>query len=266
MNKILVIMLVIIVAAGSVVGALFYMSNNGDNDDQPKAVLEILSLSVDRHNQFTGGEINISVEVQNIGEAHGNLPVNITIDGENYSMVDYNYMGPGEKKTYTKNFTKYEERNYTLQSGNYSEICKFWEKYKTGMFLEYDSNNFSGQTGPVYSASVTGVYSDSIVMTFESGPLYKSRTFSFDDIFIYLGDDAVWQNLPYVGSTYVDVPFGHLYCDQRSISGPDIRFDFFVINGFVIKFSFIDNEQNQHVMVLMDSNIQYLTLMGDDLW
>ena len=49
------------------VGALFYMSNNGDNDDQPKAVLEILSLSVDRHNHYW--RINISVEVQ-ISEKH----------------------------------------------------------------------------------------------------------------------------------------------------------------------------------------------------
>jgi len=274
MNKILVILIVIVIAAGSVVGTLFLLNNN-NQDNQPKAVLEILSLSVDKHNQFVGEDINVSVEVQNIGDAHGDLPVNITIDGQKFSIVDYNYMGPGEKKTITKNFTKFEEKNYSIDAGIYTDTCKFWEKHKVGMSFEYRLTNESSSTEPYVSGFVSELSSDSISIHWndsidEVNVIYTYPTdivtyFFFVEDYDNEESIVLAQRLTYVGKTYVDVPCGHIYCDHYDFSILWFEYDVFVVNGFVIKISVIDLQQIEHNMELVSSNIEYLTLIGGDL-
>jgi len=272
LNKALVILIVLVIAVASVIGALFVLNNNGDNEGQnnpTRAELKFLSLSLDKHHQFTGNEINVSVEVQNIGKLPGNLPVNFTINGENYSFADNNYLGPGEKKIITKPIIMLEENFYSLCAGNYSEVCNFWEKYKVGMYFKYhywttDSDQYFGGSLNEGDYTVTIIEMSNTTLTLRWSSTSSDVTL-IDTVekgsYLFLFKDLTYQIPPiYSGLVNASYMSEQLICDRFVMDNQYWWGEIWARQEFVVKFSFHMGTDVSLSEQLIKTNAEYLTI------
>jgi len=101
------------------------------------AEFEVSSLKVYPSETFVGGNVTVSVDVKNVGNAAGIYECTLAIDGVDVETKEVT-LSSGEVKTVTYTIVKGTEGNYTVQIDELTAVFTVYPKVFRGAYWEYE--------------------------------------------------------------------------------------------------------------------------------